>query len=128
MMFLICFVFIFVFLFVIVFVVFVVLLIKIVKIDKGNVLIDVKGMMFYIFDKDVDGKFVCNGFCVINWLVLKVEVSDVFGDGYIIIICDDGLKQWVYKGKLFYIFVKDQKFGDIIGDGFLNGVWYFVMF
>ena len=29
-----------------------------------------------------------------------------------------------YKGKPLYTFAKDQKAGDITGDGFLNGAWH----
>ena len=34
---------------------------------KGKVLTDPKGMTLYIFDKDADGKSVCNGPCATNW-------------------------------------------------------------
>ena len=37
---------------------------------------------------------------------------------------DDGAKQWAYKGKPLYGWVKDTKPGDKIGDGFLNGAWH----
>jgi predicted lipoprotein with Yx(FWY)xxD motif len=56
--------------------------------------------------------------------VLKAEASDQPGDNYTIITRDDGSKQWAYKGKPLYTFAKDQKAGDITGDGFLNGAWH----
>jgi len=92
--------------------------------SKGPTLTDSRGMSLYTFDKDSDGKSACNGPCVANWPVLKAEASDQPGDGYSIITRDDGSKQWAYKGKPLYTFVKDQKAGDITGDGFLNGVWH----
>lgn len=91
---------------------------------KGAVLTDAKGMTLYTFDKDADGKSACNGPCATNWPVLKAEASDKPGDGYTIITRDDGSKQWAYKGKPLYTFAKDQKAGDITGDGFLNGAWH----
>ena len=94
------------------------------KTDKGNVLTDAKGMSLYTFDKDSDGKSACNGACVANWPVLKAEASDTASDNYTIVTRDDGSRQWAYKGKPLYTFVKDQKAGDITGDGFLNGVWH----
>jgi predicted lipoprotein with Yx(FWY)xxD motif len=97
------------------------------KTDKGNVLTDAKGMTLYTFDKDADGKSACNGPCATNWPVLKAEASDAAGDGYTIITRDDGSKQWAYKGKPLYTFAKDQKPGDITGDGFLNGAWHLAM-
>src|SRR3954454_15927184 len=97
------------------------------KTDKGNVLTDAKGMSLYTFDKDTDGKSACNGPCATNWPVLKAEASDAAGDGYSGITRDDGSKQWAYKGRPLYTFAKDQKPGDITGDGFLNGAWHLAM-
>lgn len=64
-----------------------------VKIMNG-MLVGFNQMMFYIFDKDVvgSGKFVCNGFCVINWLLFMVVDSDQFSGDFIVIMCDDGKK------------------------------------
>ncbi|MBR0826953.1 hypothetical protein JQ596_15515 [Bradyrhizobium manausense] len=95
--------------------------------SKGAVLTDAKGMTLYTFDKDADGKSACNGPCATNWPVLKAEAGDKDGDGYTIITRDDGSKQWAYKGKPLYTFAKDQKPGDITGDGFLNGAWHLAM-
>ena len=40
---------------------------------------------------------------------------------------DDGSKQWAYKGKPLYTWIKDTKPGDISGDGFLNNAWHIAM-
>ena len=87
-------------------------------------LTEAKGMSLYTFDKDSGGKSACNGPCATNWPVLKAEASDKASDSYTIITRDDGSKQWAYKGKPLYTFAKDQKAGDITGDGFLNGAWH----
>jgi len=92
--------------------------------SKGPALTDARGMSLYTFDKDSDGKSACNGPCATNWPVLKAEASDQPGDNYTVITRDDGSKQWAYKGKPLYTFAKDQKAGDITGDGFLNGAWH----
>jgi predicted lipoprotein with Yx(FWY)xxD motif len=93
-------------------------------ITKGAALTDAKGMSLYTFDKDTAGKSACNGPCAANWPALKADAGDQGGDNYTIITRDDGSRQWAYKGKPLYIFVKDQKAGDITGDGFLNGAWH----
>ena len=41
---------------------------------------------------------------------------------YTIITRDDGAKQWAYKGKPLYLWIKDSKPGDRTGDGF-NNAW-----
>ena len=97
---------------------------KIATTAKGPTLTDAKGMSLYTFDKDSDGKSVCNGPCAANWPALKADAGDAAGDNYTVIARDDGSKQWAYKGKPLYTFVKDQKAGDISGDGFLNGAWH----
>ena len=96
---------------------------------KDGMLVDSRGMTLYTFDRDAagSGKSACNGPCATNWPVLKAEASDVGGDGYTIITRDDGSKQWAYKGKPLYTFAKDQKPGDVTGDGFLNGAWHLAM-
>ena len=42
---------------------------------------------------------------------------------YSVVTRDDGGKQWAYKGKPLYLWIKDQKPGDMSGDGF-NKVWH----
>jgi predicted lipoprotein with Yx(FWY)xxD motif len=92
--------------------------------SKGTALTNTNGISLYTFDKDTEGKSACIGPCVANWPVLKAEVGDQAIDNYTIIKRDDGSRQWAYKSKPLYTFVKDQKAGDITGDGFLNGLWH----
>jgi predicted lipoprotein with Yx(FWY)xxD motif len=42
---------------------------------------------------------------------------------YTVITRDDGSKQWAYKGKPLYSWVKDQKPGDKTGEG-VAGAWH----
>jgi len=81
-------------------------------------------MSLYTFRQGFGGKSACNSPCATNWPLLKAEASDQASDNYTIITRDDGGKQWAYKGKPLYTFAKDQKAGDITGDGFLNGAWH----
>ena len=90
---------------------------------KGKVLTDQRGMTLYVFDKDGDGKSACNGACATNWPPLAA-IGDAKADGlYTVIIRDDGSKQWAYKGKPLYTWIKDSKAGDITGDG-VNNAWH----
>ena len=88
--------------------------------------VDSKGMTLYVFDKDAaagSGKSVCNGPCAKNWPPLAAADSDKAEGDWSVITRDDGAKQWAYKGKPVYAWVKDQKAGDRTGDGF-NSVWH----
>ncbi len=90
-----------------------------------DMLIGRSGMTLYTFDKDVtgNGKSVCNGPCATNWPPLLVTDGESAGSDYSVILRDDGRKQWAFKGKPLYYWVKDQKPGDKTGDGF-NSVWH----
>jgi len=89
-----------------------------------GVLTGSNGMTLYTFDKDADGKSMCNGPCANNWPPLYATDSDKASGDFGIITRDDGKKQWALKGKPLYYWSKDQKPGDKTGDGFLNGAWH----
>jgi predicted lipoprotein with Yx(FWY)xxD motif len=91
---------------------------------QGGVLVDAKGMTLYTFDKDPanSGKSECVAQCAKAWPPLAAP-SDAKPVGeYTVITRTDGMKQWAYKGKPLYTWVKDAKPGDMTGDGFRN-VW-----
>ncbi len=91
---------------------------------KDGMFVTAKGMTLYTFDKDTAGKSVCNGQCAVNWPPLVVGDSAKPSGNWSIVVRDDGLKQWAYKGKPLYGWIKDQKPGDKTGDGFMNGAWH----
>ena len=82
------------------------------------------GMTLYTFDKDVawSGKSVCNGQCATNWPPFMAAATDQPGGDWTIVMRDDGSKQWAWGGQPLYYWAKDQKPGDMTGDGF-NKVW-----
>lgn len=90
---------------------------------KGKVLTDAKGMTLYTFDKDTKGKSACSGKCAVNWPPLKVSGDAKAGKDYSVVTRADGGKQWAYKGKPLYTWIKDKKPGDVTGDG-VNKVWH----
>ncbi len=82
------------------------------------------GMTLYTFDRDAagSGKSVCNDACAKNWPPLLAKADEMASGDYTVITRDDGSKQWAYKGKPLYYWIKDQKPGDKTGDG-VNNVW-----
>lgn len=97
-----------------------------VKFEDG-VMVDRAGMTLYTFDKDPagGGRSVCNGPCARNWPPLPAGPDDRASGPYSIITRDDGSRQWAYRGKPLYLWIKDQKPGDRTGDNF-NNVWHVV--
>lgn len=89
-----------------------------------GVFVNAAGMTLYTFDKDAagSGKSVCNGPCAANWPPLMVAAEAKADGDWSIVTRDDGGRQWAYKGKPLYLWIKDQKPGDRTGDGF-NSVW-----
>lgn len=82
------------------------------------------GMTLYTFDKDAAGKSACNGQCAANWPPLAAGAGATASGDWSVVTRDDGSKQWAYKGKPLYTWVKDQKPGDKTGDGFANNAWH----
>lgn len=91
--------------------------------SKGKALVDAKGMTLYIFDRDAAGKSNCNGQCAQNWPPLMAAANATAPGDWSVITRDDGSKQWAYKGKPLYLWVKDTKPGEVTGDG-VNNVWH----
>ena len=91
--------------------------------DMGSALVDAKGMTLYTFDKDAGGKSACSGKCAQNWPPLMADASAAAPPGFSIVTRGDGTKQWAYKGKPLYGWVKDKKPGDASGNG-VNNLWH----
>jgi predicted lipoprotein with Yx(FWY)xxD motif len=94
---------------------------------EGGKLVNSAGMTLYTFDKDAagSGKSTCNGPCAVNWPPLKAADADHASGDWSIVTRDDASKQWAYKSKPVYLWIKDQKPGDKTGDG-VNKVWHVV--
>lgn len=90
-----------------------------------GVLTGPNGMTLYTFDKDPagGGKSACNGQCATNWPPLMADAGASASGDYTVVTRDDGMKQWAYKGKPLYYWVKDKQAGDKTGDG-VNKVWH----
>jgi len=97
---------------------------KVAETPKGKALVDARGMTLYVFDKDSAGKSACNGPCAANWPPLVAAAGAKPEGAFTVISRDDGAKQWAYKGKPLYSWVKDTKPGDTTGDGANNNTWH----
>jgi len=95
---------------------------KVADTSKGKVFVDAKGMTLYTFDRDAAGKSACTGQCSQNWPPLAAPANAQASGDWTVVARDDGSKQWAYKGKPLYTWVKDAKPGDVTGDG-VNNVW-----
>jgi predicted lipoprotein with Yx(FWY)xxD motif len=92
---------------------------------NDGMMVDHKGMTVYTFDKDSGGKSMCNGDCAKNWPPMMAPAGAKADGKFTLIKRDDGMMQWAYDGKPLYTFVKDEKPGEMKGDG-MKDVWHVV--
>lgn len=94
---------------------------------EGGKLVNSAGMTLYTFDKDVagGGKSACNGPCAALWPPIAADAGAAASGDYSIVTRDDGSKQWAYQGKPIYLYAKDEKPGDMLGNNF-KGVWHII--
>jgi predicted lipoprotein with Yx(FWY)xxD motif len=93
------------------------------KVADG-VWVNANGRTLYTFDRDTagSGKSVCNGPCATNWPPLAAAADAAPSGDWTVVVRDDGGRQWAYKGKPLYTWIKDQKPGDRTGEG-VNNAW-----
>lgn len=93
------------------------------KVADG-VFVGPNGMTLYTFDRDAmgSGKSACNGPCAASWPPLMATAADSAAGDWTIVVRDDGSRQWAYKGKPVYYWVRDTRPGERTGDGF-NNLW-----
>ncbi|MGO4705848.1 hypothetical protein AB4072_08730 [Microvirga sp. 2MCAF38] len=90
---------------------------------KGKTLVDGRGMTLYTYDRDTPGKSSCTGMCAQTWPPLPAAADAKNTGNWMVIPRDDGTRQWAYKGRPLYGWIKDTKPGDVTGDGY-NNVWH----
>lgn len=99
--------------------------------DKGEIVVDGKGMSVYYFTKDVkdSGKSNCTGDCLVAWppVLTTNDTPTVEGvTGNVgTIDTPDGKKQVTVEGMPVYLWEKDKAPGDTTGQG-VGNVWYLV--
>jgi predicted lipoprotein with Yx(FWY)xxD motif len=90
--------------------------------DGTLMLTDATGMTLYTFLKDTAETSNCNGGCAAQWPPVAAAGAPP-SDAWTVITRMDGSKQWAYKGKPLYRWIKDGRPGDITGEGVGNGAW-----
>jgi predicted lipoprotein with Yx(FWY)xxD motif len=87
-----------------------------IQTDKGYMLIDMKGMTLYYFDRDDSGnKSNCNGKCTERWVPLAASRDDQATGDFTVITRDDGSKMWAYRYRPLYTSQTDKAPGEANG-------------
>jgi predicted lipoprotein with Yx(FWY)xxD motif len=88
------------------------------KTAMGTALLDAKGMALYTYEADPKGKSTCNGDCAAIWIPLPVAEGSVPpGEGWSVVVRDDGTRQWAFMRQPLYTYVSDKAGGEVTGDG-----------
>jgi predicted lipoprotein with Yx(FWY)xxD motif len=88
-------------------------------------LTDAKDMTLYVYDNDSAGVSNCSGDCIKNWPAFSPGNSAPvsLSSKLTVFTRPDGTKQYAWKNKPLYYFVKDIKPGEATGDG-VGGTWH----
>ena len=93
------------------------------KLPDGTLMLtDAKGMTLYTYLKDTPQQSNCNDGCAVQWPPIVANGAPP-SDAWTVVTRTDGSKQWAYRGKPIYGWIKDSKPGDITGEGVANGAW-----
>ena len=94
-----------------------------ITVEGDKIYTDAKGMSLYTFDKDSKGVSNCNDGCAVKWPPLAAPASAEGAGQFSVITRADGTNQWAVDGMPLYTWFKDEKSGDMTGDG-VKGVWH----
>lgn len=94
-----------------------------VKTSADGYFTDGHDMTLYTFDKDSAGESKCNAGCARAWPPLMAKEGAALPEGFTAIARKNGDLQVAYKDQPLYLWVNDQKPGDVTGDG-VQGVWH----
>ncbi len=90
----------------------------------GWVLADARGMTLYTYAQDPkSGSPTCVAKCLETWPPLTAQAGAASTGEWSVIVREDGSRQWAYRGKPLYRFVRDSAPGDMNGDE-LQQKWY----
>ncbi len=95
----------------------------------GKIVVDGKRMTAYYFTKDNpdSGRSACTGECLQAWPPITTTSATPAASGVTgtvgTITLPDGSRQVTVNGRPVYLFAKDTKPGDVLGQG-VGSVWY----
>ena len=89
----------------------------------GGVLVDEKGMTLYTYSKDPMGASECSGRCARRWPPVTATAAPSPGSELTVVQRQDGTKQYAWRGRPLYRWVKDKQPGQTTGHN-LGEVWF----
>ncbi len=95
--------------------------------ERQLILANTQGLTLYTFTPDVAGESTCYDACEKAWppVIIKPEEAITLGGALSTSVRRDGLLQLRVDNKPVYLYVGDEKPGDIFGQG-LGNVWFII--
>lgn len=93
----------------------------------GVILTNAHGMTLYTFGRDTNGHSMCNGRCASIWRPVRPEAGAMPTGNWTLVTRANGMEQWAYDGKPLYTYSKDEKPGDMKGNGLFHNMWRVAM-
>jgi len=107
--------------------------VRVAKTRLGRILVDATGRTLYLFKRDSGASSACSGACAIAWPPLRTGATPAVAGGANAALVgtirrSDGARQVTYHGHPLYLFVKDNKPGDVNGQGLtaFGAAWFAV--
>lgn len=91
----------------------------------GTVLTDEAGMTLYTYKDDPLGVSECYERCARKWPPARAASVPPAGSDLSVLERRDGIRQYAWRGKPLYGWVKDKKPGDVTGHN-VGEVWFVV--
>ncbi len=90
---------------------------RIVNTKTGTVLVDLKGMTLYYYERDTTGtKSACDGKCTQSWTPLAAPKDAKPVGDFTVLTRTDGSKMWAYRYRPLYTSPADKAPGDANGN------------
>ena len=95
--------------------------------ERRHWLMGSNGRTLYIYVEDKPGKTPqCNDECAKNWPPLLVAGNPKPTGDFNFVQRKDGTRQWTYKGKPLYFYIKDDSEWKAFGQGLGPGKWKYI--
>ena len=92
--------------------------------SPSGVMVDSRGMTVYSYDRDQATRSACTGRCAQTWRPVVAQANAPHSQEWTTVRRADGSQQWAYQGRPLYTWARDQRAGDMNGDGMDNGQWH----
>jgi predicted lipoprotein with Yx(FWY)xxD motif len=101
--------------------------VRVVVVKNRPMLVDLKGMTLYYFERDDTGKkSVCDGKCTESWIPVAASANAQPSGDFTVITRNDGSKMWAFRYRPLYGSHADKGPGDANGTDDPSNLWHVV--